>query len=36
MTFMITTTLYLKMIADNNVDIIMFYDFKDLKITRFN
>ena len=36
MTFMIITTLYLEMIADNNVDVIMFCDFKDAKMTRFD
>ena len=35
MTLMVTTTLYLKMIVDCNVDVMMFYDFRDSKITRF-
>ena len=29
-------TLYLKMIIDNIVDVIMFYEFKDSKMTKFD
>ena len=36
MIFMMITILCFKVIADNIVDIIMFYDFKNSKITRFD
>ena len=33
---MITTTLCIELTIDNNVDIIMFYEFKNSKMTRFD
>ena len=36
MTFMMTTTSFFEIIVDNIVDVIMFYEFKDLEITRFD
>ena len=33
MTFMITTILCFEVIINNIVDIMMFYEFRDLKIT---
>ena len=36
MTSMITIISYLKMTVDNIINIIMFYEFRNSKMTRFN
>ena len=36
MTFIITTILCFKTIVDNIVDVIMFYDFKNSEMMRFD